>query len=169
MKKINFVSRYRAFFLIAVLFSGIFLSCKNDDKDLVKPKTLTDVLAANSQFSILREIIMGIKMGDALRAGEFTLFAPNDAAFKKAGITASSIISLPRDSAISFVEYHMLANIYTFSNLKTGKNIAFNKGSLQILKIADSTITVNRAYILTKNISADNGVIHVVDRVLTEK
>ena len=168
MKKIDFVSRYRAFFLIAVLFSGVIFSCSESDKDLVKPKTITDVIFENEQFSILKEIIVSTKMGDALRTDELTVFAPN-AAFLRSGVTAGSITSQTPDSAISFLEYHMLGKRYEFSGLRTGINETINKKDLEILKTADSTITVNNALITLKDINADNGVIHVIDHVLKEK
>lgn len=166
MKKIEFVSRYKAFFLIAVLFSGVIFSCSEDDKDLVKPKTITDVIYENDQFSILREIIVSTRMGDALRAGDFTFFAPDNAAFLRSGIRVDSIKSLPMVSAIAFVNYHILSKPYEFSRLKTGKNETVNKKTVEILKTADSTITVNNAVITTKDINAANGVIHVIDHVL---
>lgn len=169
MKKIDFVSRYRAFFLIAVLFSGVISSCSESDKDIVKPKTITDVIFENEQFSILKEIIVSTKMGDALRTDELTVFAPNNAAFLRSGVTASSITSQTPDSAMSFLEYHMLGKRYEFSGLRTGKNEAINKKYLVILKTADSTITVNDALITLKDINAANGVIHIIDHVLKEK
>jgi len=165
MKKNNFVVRYRTFFLIAVLFSGVLISCTEKDEDLVKPKTITDIILQNDQFSILREIIKSVEMQDALRAGEVTLFAPSDAAFRKSGITASTIIS-QRDSAISFVNNHIVKDYKQFSDLKTENLKAVNNQILTVKKTADSTVTVNGALITTKNIKADNGVIHVVDAVL---
>jgi len=171
MKKNHFIGRHRAFFLVTVLFSGIAFSCQEDDKDLVKPKTVTDVILENSQFSILREIIAGTEMGDALRTNELTLFAPNDAAFNRSGITASSITSLPRQSGISFVNNHILNKPYRTEELKSGNLAALNGKNLTIAKStgSDSTIRVNRAVIVQKNINADNGVIHIVDRVLADQ
>ena len=171
MKKKRFIGRHRAFFLVAVLFSGIAFSCQESDKDLVKPKTVTDVILENSQFSILREIIAGTEMGDALRTNELTLFAPNDAAFNRSGITASSITSLPRQSGISFVNNHILNKPYRTEELKSGDIAALNGRNLSIAKStgSDSTIRINRAVIVQKNINADNGVIHIVDRVLADQ
>ena len=169
MKKNNFISRSKALFLIAVLFSGVVLSCQENEKDLVKPKTITDVILENSQFSILREIILGTKMADALRTENLTLFAPNDAAFQKANITAANVISWPKDSAASFIDYHILAGVSKFSQLKTGTNIALNRQNFTIARGADSTITVNKAKIVTKDVNADNGVIHIVDQLLIVK
>jgi uncharacterized surface protein with fasciclin (FAS1) repeats len=169
MKKNNFIDRSKALFLTVVLFSGIVLSCQESEKDLVKPKTITDVIMENGQFSILREIVLGTKMADALRTENLTLFAPNDAAFKSANITAASIISLPKDSAASFIDYHILTGVSKSSQLKTGLNIALNKQGLTITRGADSTITVNKAKIITKDVNADNGVIHIVDKLLIVK
>lgn len=170
MKKNSFIVRYRAFFLVAVLFSAVLLSCKEDDDDLVKPKTITDVILTNEQFSILREIILSTGMGDALRAGEVTLFAPDNAAFQRAGMTASSITSLSGDSAKAFVKNHILGKRYEFSALPMGKlETLNNKNFIQVAKTADSTITVNGAEIVTKNINADNGIIQVIDSVLVRK
>ena len=164
MKKNSFIVRYRAFFLVAVLFSAVLLSCKEDDDDLVKPKTITDVILTNEQFSILREIILSAGMGDALRAGEVTLFAPDNAAFQRAGMTAGSI---PQASALNFVQNHMVGKRYEFSKLPMGKLESLNKKNLiQIAKTADSTITVNGSEIVTKNVNADNGIIQVIDSVL---
>ena len=169
MKKNNFVVRYRAFFLIAALFSGVLLSCAEKEEDLLKPKTITDIILQNDQFSILREIIKGVGMQDALRTGDVTLFAPNDAAFRKSGITAATVIALRKDSAVSFVNYHILKDYKKFSDLKTENITALNHRVLIFRRTGDSTVTVNGALITIKNFKADNGVIHVVDNVLTKK
>jgi len=169
MKKNKFVVRYRAFFLVATLFSGVLLSCAEKEEDLLKPKTITDIILQNDQFSILREIIKGIGMQDALRTGDITLLAPNDAAFRRSGITASTIIALRRDSAVSFVNYHILKDYKKFSDLKSENVTALNNRVLVVKRTGDSTVTVNGALITIKNFKADNGVIHVVDNVLTKK
>lgn len=170
MKKNNFKIRYKAFFLVTILFSGMIISCKEKDKELVKPKTITDVILDNAQFSIFKEIIVSIKMEDALRGENITLFIPNNAAFLKSSLSAAKIIAMPKDSAVWFVNYHIIKGVKKFADLKSEKLIAINQDTLTIQKsTTDSTISVNRAYIVTKDINADNGYIQVVDRVLTEK
>ena len=170
MKKNNFVVRYRAFFLVAVLSSAVILSCKESDKDLVKPKTITDVLLENEQFSIFREILVTTKLADGLRTDNVTLFAPNNAAFLNSKITAAQILAMPKDSTIWFVNHHIIPSIKKYADLKSEKIIAVNKDTLNFQKSSvDSAITVNGAIIVTKDIHADNGYIQVINSVLLHK
>ena len=171
MKKTNFTGRYKAFFLFALLFSGALLSCQESDKDLVKPKTIADVLKENDQFSILQEIIVALKAEDSFRTENLTLFAPNNTAFLKSQVTASQIVSLPKDSAMSFLNYHIIGLRKTAAELKAGPVETLDKKrTINVQKGTDSTIvTINRAVIVQKNVNADNGIIQVVDRLLTEK
>jgi len=170
MKKNNFVVRYRAFFLVAVLSSAVILSCKESDKDLVKPKTITDVLLENEQFSIFREILVTTKLADGLRTDNVTLFAPNNAAFLNSKITAAQILAMPKDSTIWFVNHHIIPSIKKYADLKSEKIIAVNKDTLNFQKSSvDSAITVNGAVIVTKDIHADNGYIQVINSVLLHK
>ena len=169
MKKNNFLVRYRAFFLFTTLFSGALFSCTESDKDLVKPQTITDIILANEQFSMLRQIIAGAEMGDDFRSNNITLFAPNNAAFQRSNVSASQILALPKDSIKWFLNNHVVDNIKATTNLKTENLNAVNKQVLRIVKSADSTITVNDAAIVIKDINAANGLIQVVDSVLVRR
>ena len=169
MKKINFKVRYKAFFLVSILFSATVFSCNESSKDLVKPKTIMDVLLANDQLSIFREIVVGSKMEDALRTENLTLFAPDNAAFLKSNVTAAKILAM-KDSAVWFVNYHVISPPKRYTDFTSTKLLAISKDTLKIERSSiDSTISVNRAKIVTKDVSAANGYIQVVDRVLTEK
>lgn len=170
MKKINFIGRYTAFFLIVTLFSGIVTSCTEKDSDIVKPKTITDVILQNSEFSIFREIILANDLSDALRTENITLFAPNNAAFAASSITTSSKInSMPKDSIRAFVFRHILNQNLSFESLKVQKYPTILKGDS--ISVAQPTtggpFKLNKlAFVTTKNVNADNGTIQVVDHTL---
>ncbi|MBE9465322.1 fasciclin domain-containing protein [Dyadobacter subterraneus] len=174
MKKINFISRYAAFFLIVTLITGIVTSCTEKDSDIVKPKTITDVILQNSEFSTLREIILGLDMADALRTENLTLFAPNNSAFIASGITSAAINSMNKDSARAFVYRHLLGTRYEYASLPLGVNKGLDKRyTITITKstTSDSTVYLNNdksIIIITKNVNADNGVIQVVSRTLAK-
>lgn len=172
MKKNSLVRSYLTLFLFTSLIGSAMFSCKEKDKDVVKPKTITDIILENNDFTILREIIKGTGMTDALRSQEFTLFAPNDAAFRSSNITnASTITSLPKDSALSFVKYHILAKRTEYKDIKKGSLKMLNGKTILVSKTGsgDSITVLGRAYVILKNLNADNGVIHVIDRTLTVK
>ena len=181
MKKINFIGRYTAIFLSVLLLGTVITSCKEDDKDVVKPKTITDVIMTNSQFSILKEIIVANGLSDAFRSENITLFAPDDAAFKNSQITSAMVNALPDTVAKAFIFAHVLKDKLTYDQLKKdrlGDNVTFvgdnpkfrPKGIINIKKspTADSVLIVNGATIITKNVNADNGMIQVVNQTLVK-
>lgn len=169
MKKNSLIGRVVPFFLCLVIFSTILVSCEEKDSDLVKPETITDMMLQSNDFTIFREIMKAGGMTDALRTENITFLAPNDAAFKRSGIAdASAITSQKKDSIKSFIQYHILKGRTEFKNIPTGQQLTLNGQYVTISK-KDSTVTINKADILLKNVNADNGIIHVIGRVLTDK
>ncbi|KQS33076.1 fasciclin domain-containing protein [Dyadobacter sp. Leaf189] len=168
MKKNRFVGRWATFFLIAISISATVLSCKEDSKDLVKPKTITDVILENEQFSILRDLMIHAGMSDALRTENLTVFAPDNNAFGKANISASLITQLPKDSAKLFLQNHILKNKTKLSDLKVGEQLTLNRVKVNIARV-DSIVSINKADVVIPNVNADNGVIHVIDSVVVRK
>jgi uncharacterized surface protein with fasciclin (FAS1) repeats len=172
MKKFSSVRSLAVLFLSLLLISGAISSCKEKDKDVIKPKTITDLVAENNDFTILREIIRATGMSDALRSQELTLFAPNDAAFRSSNIAnASTITSLPKDSALSFVKQHLLGKRVEYKDIQKGDLKMLSGKTIVVSNTGsrDSILVLGRAYVILKNINADNGIIHVLDRTLTVK
>jgi len=171
MKKINFIGRYVAIFLSVTVFTSIVTSCKENDDDIVKPKTITDIILQNSEFSIMREIVLGADLSDELRGENITLFAPNDAAFRSSAITSGLVLGMKPDSARAFVLKHIIKENLSFNSLKAAPGnhkSAFDNYNV-LVKIAsssDSSVTVNGANIITRNVNADNGTIQVVNKPL---
>lgn len=170
MKKINFIGRYTAIFLSVLLLGTVITSCKEDDKDVVKPKTITDVIMTNSQFSILKEIIVATGLSDALRTENVTLFAPDDAAFKSSQITSAMVNALDTTAARAFVLKHTLKGTIKYGDLKEGNFLGYIKGdTIKVAKASktDTTLLLNgKGKVITKNVNANNGIIQVVDKVL---
>ncbi|TLV00585.1 fasciclin domain-containing protein [Dyadobacter luticola] len=170
MKKNRFVGRFATFFLIAGLFSVIAFSCKENDDDLVKPITITDIILTNEQFSILRDIMLTAEMTDALRSQNFTLFAPNNAAFGKANIFAASVITGPgKDSARIFLQNHIIKKTMSYADLmKSTSELTITQKTLNITKV-DSTVAINKSDIVIRDVNAANGLIQVIDSVAFRK
>ena len=169
MKKNRFVRRCLPFFLLAVLPSGLIISCKEDDDDIVKRKTITEAIIENDRFSILEEIIAEARMTDALRTGDITFFAPDNAAFGRANIfSAAEVTRASADSSRKFLQNHIIPkkridyNKFIAGKEKslTGKEITFTK--------TDSVVIVNQNNIVVPDIGAANGVIHIIDSLLVK-
>jgi len=100
--------------------------------------------------------------------GPFTLFAPNDEAFKAlpSGAVDGLFATSPDDLA-QILLYHLVPGAVLSSDLTDGTIIVTAQGgTVAISKAADGTIKVNNAQIVQSDIKTSNGVIHVINAVL---
>lgn len=130
------------------------------------PVSVADTLAATSELSTLNSLVVKAGLTDTLKGtGPFTVFAPTNAAFAK--VPAKTMEDLGKDPArlTAVLTYHVvpgkvMAAEVKNSNVKTvnGANIALSK--------AGEFVTVEDAMVQKADISATNGVVHIIDSVL---
>ena len=117
-------------------------------------------------FKTLVAAVQAAGLGATLSGpGPFTVFAPTDDAF--AALPAGTVQGLLKDSPklTQILTFHvvpgklMAADVVKLTSAKTvqGQNVTIE---------AQDGVTVNGANVITPNIEADNGVIHVIDRVI---
>jgi uncharacterized surface protein with fasciclin (FAS1) repeats len=100
--------------------------------------------------------------------GPFTVFAPNDEAFKK--LKQPDLDALLKDKAKlkSILTYHVVSGSIHAKDVKSGEVTTLEGRSLQAA-IQGNSVTVNGAKIVQTDIAATNGVIHVIDTVVMPK
>ncbi|MEO1281567.1 MAG: fasciclin domain-containing protein [Pseudomonadota bacterium] len=102
--------------------------------------------------------------------GPLTVFAPTDDAFAELGDDAINDLLKPenKQKLTSILTYHVLGRQLT-SNQLPHKSIPVKplnqSAKLRVEKTAGG-VTVNNANVITADVKADNGVIHIIDRVL---
>lgn len=162
-----FHSHLKTLTIISALMLSISLtSCKDEDE--LKPETISDVIQNDSRFTILRTVLKQGGMSDALRTGSYTFFAPNDDAFRKMSITdPGQVGSLTKDSLRTVIQYLLLPGIHPASSFEFGNKTplrSFNHQNLFVTR-DESKFLVNMANVIQTDITADNGLIHVLDHV----
>ena len=104
--------------------------------------------------------------------GTFTIFAPADLAFSK--LSASKLTSLltagKKDEALRILKYHVLVGQKLTSNQINQMNLPTNLamldgGTVRVSKRGNS-IQINDATVTQADISAPNGILHIIDTVL---
>ncbi|OEU08169.1 Fasciclin-domain-containing protein, partial [Fragilariopsis cylindrus CCMP1102] len=98
--------------------------------------------------------------------GGYTVFAPTSAAFLK---DASKLEDLNIDQLSSVLSYHVVEGVYPESVLVDGFTLTTLQGEkIRFTSITDGsgTTMVNDETIITPNILANNGIVHVIDGVL---
>lgn len=133
------------------------------------PATVQAVVSNTAELSTFNKLVMNAGLSDVLSGnGPVTVFAPSDEAFK--GVPAATLDKLAKDPAAlkALLQHHMLAANVKSSDIQISTppavNLAGNK--LAVSKAGDF-VTVEDALVVKADLVAGNGVVHVVDRVLT--
>ncbi|MEH2172008.1 fasciclin domain-containing protein [Nostoc sp.] len=117
-------------------------------------------------FNTLVTAITTAGLDTALKgSGPFTVFAPTDEAFSK--LPSGTVEALLEDviELRKVLEYHVVAQKIVAVDLAQLSEVTTTQGT--DLKIdSNNGVKVNDATVVTPDVSADNGVIHVIDRVL---
>ncbi|MES2849548.1 MAG: fasciclin domain-containing protein [Bacteroidota bacterium] len=145
-------------------------SCKKDDPAPTPvSNTITDQVVAGATFSTLEAAVIKAGLAATLSGtGPFTVFAPDNAAFTASGIT--SIDPLTADQLKKILLYHTLASKVVAADVPAGPNAKVATAnspadSIFVTKNA-SGVYVNGIKVTTADVMADNGVIHVMSKVL---
>ena len=105
--------------------------------------------------------------------GPFTVFAPTDEAFDKLpkGTVEGLLKDIPKLTAV--LTYHIVSGKVTAADaakLKTAKTLQGQELKIDAAKWhLHTSIKINDANVVKADILADNGVIHVIDKVLMPK
>jgi len=125
------------------------------------------------KFSTLLAAAEAAGLAGALSGeGPLTVFAPTDEAFAKlpAGTVENLLKPENKDQLVAVLGYHVLGRKLT-ANMLPGRAIHVRtiKGTGdRVLRIEKSSsgVTVDDANVISADIMADNGVIHVIDKVM---
>ena len=135
---------------------------------------IVDTAVAAGTFKTLVAAVTAAKLVDTLKSkGPFTVFAPTDEAFAKLpkGTVDGLLKDIPKLTAV--LTYHVVAGNVPGSDVVQHPKLTTLQG--QDLKVDASkwhmhkNVKINDAQIVKADIATDNGVIHVIDKVLLPK
>lgn len=137
--------------------------------DILKPvtDTLMDLIQKNPELSMLKTALGSSPLAAMLRKdGQYTLFAPTDAAFKKDQELITKIMASP-DCMENVLKNHLLPNVIC-STVIQGTTTSVNsiQKSVELTRDATGKLHVDGTYIAASDIMATNGVLYIIDDVL---
>jgi uncharacterized surface protein with fasciclin (FAS1) repeats len=134
---------------------------------------IVQIAASNPDFSTLVTAVDAAGLVDDLSApnGPFTVFAPTNSAF--AGLPSGTVDKLlepaNQDLLVKLLTYHVVSGTVMAADVVTLDEATTLEGSSVKITANAAGVRVDNANVTTTDIMADNGVIHVVDRVLLPK
>lgn len=156
--------------IVAAFAVMAFASCDKNDDPTTPPVTsnnIVDIVSTSADFSILKGALERAGLVDAIKtSNNITVFAPDNTAFANSGLDAAAVNSLPVETLQSILLYHvvgakvMAAQVPASDTVKTLANLNLYASSNA------NGVFVNGIKVKTADVAADNGVIHVIDKVL---
>lgn len=141
-------------------------------KDDVSQKTVVGVAMGSKDHTTLVKAVNQAELVDALsNAGPFTVFAPTDAAFNElpAGTVDDLMKAENKEKLADILQYHVSVGVFRPEMLQDGQSIGqVNGGNVTISKKGEE-ITVNGTAKVLGVVPASNGLVYVIDKVLTAK
>ena len=165
---------------ILMVSTATLISCSEDDKIpiVIPTNSIVDFVSSNSDYSILLEALQTADGGivETLNSGgPFTVFAPNNAAFR-AFLSANNfdyLSDVPTAMLSQILLNHVVGGNALAASLSTGYDIksfstATPSGANMSLYIntADGVVINGVSTVTTADISLDNGTVHAVDAII---
>jgi uncharacterized surface protein with fasciclin (FAS1) repeats len=135
-------------------------------------KDIVDTAVAAGSFKTLAAALTAADLVTTLKgAGPFTVFAPTDAAFAKLPAGTLDTLLKPENKAMlqSILEYHVVSGKLLAADVVKLTHATTLEGQDVTIAVANGGVTINAAKVITPDVLATNGVIHVIDTVLLPK
>lgn len=129
---------------------------------------IVDIALGNDDFSMLVSLLQKADLVSTLQGeGPFTVFAPTNQAFEDLlqalDITASELMEQPDLSKVLL--YHVISGKIMSTDLTAGMKAATVNGN-EITVDLSNGVMINDSKVISADIEATNGVVHVIDAVL---
>jgi len=153
----------------AIGISSVAQAGHHAEKAAHGSKDIVHTAAAAGSFGTLLAAAEAAGLVDALRGeGPLTVFAPTDEAF--AALPEGTVENLlkpeNKDALAGILLYHVVAGKIMSADIGSSASPATLQGATIDVKANYGKVTVNGANVVTADIAASNGVIHVIDAVI---
>lgn len=135
-----------------------------------KEMTITEdiVAIAATDCKTLTAAVKAAGLVETLQgSGPFTVFAPDDEAFADIQSDVDDLLKPEnKEKLAKILTYHVVSGEMMADDLEDGQELTTVEGSTLKVVVKDGEVTVGGAKVITADIEASNGVIHVIDKVL---
>lgn len=176
--------------LFIFLSAGTLIACNSatDTKTDASPETAVEthsqagVVDSTSQPNVVQvaigspdhsTLVTAVKAADLVtslsNAGPFTVFAPTNAAFGKlpAGTVEDLLKPAKKDALIDILQHHVYVGVLKAEQLQDGQSLGMVDGKNITIKIVNGKPLINGKANIVASVPASNGIVHVIDEVLT--
>jgi uncharacterized surface protein with fasciclin (FAS1) repeats len=130
-------------------------------------RDIVDTAVAAGQFTTLARALQAAGLVETLKGpGPFTVFAPTDAAFAKVPSDLLNSLLANQEQLRAVLTYHVVAGRVLAADVVRLTTARTVQGENVRITTSGGAVRINDANVVTADVLASNGVIHVVDTVL---
>lgn len=128
---------------------------------------IVDVAVEAGSFTTLAAALEAAGLVDVLKGeGPFTVFAPTDEAFAKLPEGTVEALLQDKEKLTAILTYHVVPGAVMAADVVGLDEAGTVNGATIDISVWDGTVKVNDATVTATDITASNGVIHVIDTVI---
>jgi uncharacterized surface protein with fasciclin (FAS1) repeats len=172
--------------VLALVAGGVYAFMGSNDDDMSDDKTTNTTEQATEEAApqqnivelavgtdALSTLVSAVQAADLVETlsdetAEFTVFAPTNDAFAALPDGALDDLLLPENKAdlAGVLTYHVVQGKVMAADLSDGQVVPTVNGKSLTVSIVDGVVKINGATVVTADVEANNGVVHVIDSVL---
>jgi uncharacterized surface protein with fasciclin (FAS1) repeats len=137
------------------------------EKPWASEKNIVETAGAAGKFNTLTSLLRRAGLVKTLEAkGPYTVFAPTDAAFDK--VPNATLARLARDKAAlrSVLLLHVAKGRLTAAKVTKRRSVKTLNGQRLAIRVRGGKVFVGGAKVVQADVTASNGVIHAINKVL---
>ena len=147
--------------LALVLIGGSAAASSSSGQDIV------DVAVEAGSFNTLVAAVQAAGLVDTLKSeGPFTVFAPTDEAFAKLPAGTVEALLQDKEKLTAILLYHVVPGRVAAADVVKLTSAATVNGQSVKIMVKDGTVWIDDAEVVTADVEASNGIIHVIDTVI---
>ena len=131
--------------------------------------TIVDVAVQAGSFNTLVQAVQAAGLVETLSGeGPFTVFAPTDEAFAQIPQETLQAVLADKEKLTAILTYHVVPGKLMAADVVRSTQLQTVQGQ-SITVSTEGGVRVDNANVIQTDIEADNGVIHVIDKVIMPK
>ena len=131
--------------------------------------TIVDIAVQAGSFKTLVQAVQAAGLVETLSGeGPFTVFAPTDEAFAQIPQETLQAVLADKEQLTAILTYHVVPGRLMAADVVRSTQLQTVQGQ-SITVSTEGGVRVDDANVIQTDIEADNGVIHVIDKVIMPK
>jgi uncharacterized surface protein with fasciclin (FAS1) repeats len=132
-------------------------------------QTIVELASGQENLSTLVAALEAADLTETLQGeGPFTVFAPSNEAFASLPEGTWNALLQPenKEKLVKILTYHVVEGKMLSTEMSDGQKASTSQGSEVEISLTDNGAKINEATVLSSDILATNGVVHIIDKVI---